>query len=112
MLWRAWKRPGHGHAEGPYVGVIAGLIPCPLTLFVMIYALARGIPEAGLVFALAMMLGITVTLGAVAGLAVFARQTLARLIARRGRSLTRASRVLEGLAGILLVLIGLRELLA
>ena len=49
------------------VGVIAGLTPCPLTLFAMFFALARGVPEAGLTFAFSMMLGLGLTLMAVAG---------------------------------------------
>jgi nickel/cobalt exporter len=48
------------------VGVIAGLVPCPLTLFAIFFALSRGVPEAGLTFAVAMMLGVGLTLGAVA----------------------------------------------
>ncbi|WP_425459635.1 hypothetical protein [Hankyongella ginsenosidimutans] len=35
---------------------MAGLIPCPLTLFVMTFALSRGVPEAGVAFAGVMML--------------------------------------------------------
>ena len=112
MVWRAWRHPVHGHAEGPAVGVIAGLIPCPLTLFVMTYAMVREIPEAGLVFALAMMLGILTTLGGVAALSVLAREALSRLIESRGKSLARASRLFEGLAGVILIAIGLRELLS
>ena len=41
----------HSHHEGAAFGVVAGLIPCPLTLFVMTFASARGVPEAGLAFA-------------------------------------------------------------
>src|SRR5215203_3555980 len=53
FLWRAWRGPLHEHREGVMVGVIAGLVPCPLTLFAMFLALSRGVPEAGLTFALA-----------------------------------------------------------
>ncbi len=42
----------HGHHEDAAFGVVAGLIPCPLTLFVMTFSSARGAPEAGLAFAL------------------------------------------------------------
>ena len=61
LLIRALRGPGgHAHEErnGVMVGVIAGLVPCPLTLFAMILALGRGVPEAGLTFALAMVLGV------------------------------------------------------
>ena len=67
LLFRAVRRQSHLHGEGLMVGVIAGLIPCPLTLFAMFLALSRGVPEAGLpTFAAAMMFGVAFTLGAVA----------------------------------------------
>lgn len=47
MLWQA-VRGTHRHAAdgNPAFGVMAGLIPCPLTLFVMTFALSRGVPIA------------------------------------------------------------------
>lgn len=56
MLVRAWRGARHQHREGLMVEAVAGLVPCPLTLFAMFYAMARGVPEAGLAFALAMMI--------------------------------------------------------
>jgi ABC-type nickel/cobalt efflux system permease component RcnA len=53
--------------------IMAGLIPCPLTLFAMFLALARGVPEAGLTFALSMMTGVGLTLAAVAALVILGR---------------------------------------
>ena len=93
------------------VGVVAGLIPCPLTLFTMFFALSRGVPEAGLTFALAMMLGVGLTLGLVALLSVVARDRLMTLGALHGVSLERLGRSLDGFAGVVLVVIGVRELL-
>src|SRR5438477_2468489 len=66
FLIRAFRGRVHEHREGVMVGVIAGLVPCPLTLFAMFFAISRGVPEAGLIFAAAMMGGIALTLGAVA----------------------------------------------
>ena len=112
-LWfivRAFRGQTHGHHEGLMVGVVAGLIPCPLTLFAMFLALARGVPEAGLTFALSMFLGVGLTLAVVAGLVVLARTWLVTVVASRGASLERLSRVLEGITGATLVAIGIREL--
>ena len=92
------------------VGVVAGLVPCPLTLFARVAALGRGVPEAGLAFALAMMAGVGRTLGAVAALTVVARDRVVALMARHGASLDRLGRGLDGTSGALLMLIGLREL--
>lgn len=39
-----WRRP-HVHGEGVAVSLAAGLVPCPRTLFVMFFALSRGVLE-------------------------------------------------------------------
>ena len=111
LMARAWRGRSHAHGEGVLVGVVAGLVPCPLTLFAMFLALARGVPEAGLTFALAMMLGVGLTLSAVAVLTVGARNTVMRLTAKHGISFDRAARIMDGVSGALLLVIGLRELL-
>jgi ABC-type nickel/cobalt efflux system permease component RcnA len=90
------------------VGVVAGLVPCPLTLFAMVVALGRGVPEAGLTFAAAMMVGVGLTLAAVA---ILARDWVVAVTTRHGASLEWLSRSLDGLAGTLLLIIGVYELL-
>ena len=110
VLRAVWGR-AHAHGEGLAVGFVAGLVPCPLTLFAMFYALGRGVPEAGLVFALAMMLGVLSTLAVVALASAFAREALVALTARHGSSAERILRWLDGLSGLLLVVIGIRALL-
>ncbi len=93
------------------MSVVAGLVPCPLTLFVMFFALTRGIPEAGLAFAVAMLLGVGFTLALVALLAILARNWLSDNLAHHGASMHRASRVLDVLSGGALMLIAAHELL-
>jgi ABC-type nickel/cobalt efflux system permease component RcnA len=110
LLLRAMRRRPHLHHEGVMVGVMAGLIPCPLTLFVMLYALARGVTAAGLAFAAAVLAGIAITLGAVALAAVLARDGLLRLLARHGTSIEKLARALDAVSGALLLLIGVGEL--
>ena len=109
LLIRALRGRAHHHdgREGVMVGVVAGLVPCPLTLFAMVLALGRGVPEAGLIFALAMVLGVGLTLAAVAVLAVFARSWVVAVSARRGASVVQLSRVLDGVADTLLLAAGL-----
>jgi nickel/cobalt exporter len=113
LLSRAIRGRPHRHGEGTgiMVGVVAGLIPCPLTLFAMFLALARGVPEAGLTFAVSMMLGVGLTLTVVAILVITARARFAALVAGHGGSIERLSRLLEGMTGAILLLIGTRELL-
>lgn len=100
----------HPPQEGVAVGFIAGLVPCPLTLFVMVLALSRGVPAAGLTFAASMFLGIALTLAAVATLAILGRNAAVQAMTRYGTSIAAVGRALDGLAGLLLVLLGLREL--
>jgi nickel/cobalt transporter (NicO) family protein len=109
FLVRAFQGQTHQHREGVMVGIIAGLIPCPLTLFAMFLALARGVPEAGLTFALSMFVGVGLTLAAVAALVVMARSWFVHMVANHGSSIERLSRWLEGLTGAMLVGIGIKE---
>jgi ABC-type nickel/cobalt efflux system permease component RcnA len=60
----------------------AGLIPCPLTLFVMTFAGARGVTLAGIGFAAMMLVGVGLVLSAVALAASLAGRSVARLAAR------------------------------
>lgn len=106
---RAARGRVHQHREGIAVGIIAGLVPCPLTLFVMFFALARGVPEAGLTFAVAMMAGIALTLSGVALLTVLARDWMVAFADRRGASIDKIARVLEGATGAVLIAIGVRS---
>jgi ABC-type nickel/cobalt efflux system permease component RcnA len=114
-LWfvvRALRGPAqHPPREGVAVGVIAGLVPCPLTLFVMVTALSRGVPAAGIAFAASMFLGIALTLGAVAALAVSGRHVLEHVMTRHGVALATIGRIMDGCGGLLLVLFGMLELL-
>lgn len=112
MIVRAIRFPAHRHAEGPVVGVVAGLIPCPLTLFTMVLAMSRGVPEAGLVFAAAMMIGVALTLSGVAALSILAHRTFERIFVSHGVAMANAARGLELVAGTALILFAMRELFA
>ncbi len=110
LIVRAWRGRTRPHGEGMAVGFVAGLVPCPLTLFAMFFALSRGVPEAGLVFATAMMLGVLLTLGIVALLTVFLRDRLVNFMSQHGVAMQRRMRLLDGAAGVLLIMLSLREL--
>jgi ABC-type nickel/cobalt efflux system permease component RcnA len=96
--------------EGVAVGFVAGLIPCPLTLFVMVLALSRGVPAAGLTFAGSMFIGIALTLGLVAAASVLGRDLAVQAMARHGASIAAVGRWLDGIAGVLLIVLGAWEL--
>jgi nickel/cobalt exporter len=113
MLWSAFFRPVHTHGEGEglAVGMMAGLIPCPLTLFVMSFAMSRGVPIAGLLFAVVMMFGVMVTLSATALAVIAFRQQVTRLLIEKPRLIAGLSKGIEAVAGLILAAIAIREIL-
>jgi ABC-type nickel/cobalt efflux system permease component RcnA len=103
MLWQAFRGTGYSHGrEGSLVGFMAGLIPCPLTLFVMTFAISRGVPQAGVAFAAVMMIGVLLVLSAVALAAVLFRRQLLRLLAARLRVVEAVTRTIQVTAGLIL----------
>ncbi|MER9364968.1 hypothetical protein NKI66_03125 [Mesorhizobium sp. M0518] len=101
-LWMLWRALSHGHHhkhEGEAVGVMAGLIPCPLTLFVMTFAIARGVPAAGILFAGPMMIGVPITLSAVGILSILLRERLVWFVEGRSHLF---EAITQGVAGIVL----------
>ncbi len=106
MLWQAFRRTSHDHArEGALVGFLAGLIPCPLTLFVMTFAIGRNVPHAGIAFAAVMMIGVALVLSTVALAAVVFRQQLLRLMHNRPITIDVVTRVIQFIAGSFLLLV-------
>lgn len=106
LLWRA--TPYHAHAQdmrnGRALAFVTGLVPCPLTTFIMSYALARGLLGAGLAVTAAMATGMVVTIAAVAVIATLSRENLLTFFARTEGVRTWLGRILET-GGALLVLI-------
>lgn len=111
MMFRALRGRPHKHdqGEGLAFGFFAGLIPCPLTLFIMTYSITRGVPEAGIAFAFAMMIGICVVLSLLALMTVLFRQGVAHLVENRSHLLERLSRAIEMLVGLILIAVAIRE---
>lgn len=112
MLWSALFRPPHVYAEqeGVAVGLMAGLIPCPLTLFVMTFAMSRGVPETGILFAVVMMTGVALTLCTVALATIFFRTQIEKLLNTRPTLLNRTSKTVEAIAGVILVVVAIHEI--
>ena len=83
LLWRAVRSDRHSHHNGGRtLAFVTGMIPCPLTTFVMSYALARGMLAAGLTVTAAMAIGMIATIGGIALAAAFARDRFMGLLAR------------------------------
>ena len=69
----------------------------------------RGVPEAGLTFALSMMTGVGLTLAAVAALVIVGRDWFVGIMAGHGASMQRMARILEGVTGAVLITVCLNE---
>jgi nickel/cobalt transporter (NicO) family protein len=109
-LWLIWQGVrGHLHAtHGSWFGVAAGLAPCPLTLFVMTFAAARGVTLAGIGFAMMSMIGVALVLGTVA----LAASTFGRGMQSLAKNAAILSRGLLVATGIALVLAAAAALMA
>lgn len=107
MLWQGVRGTGQAHALGMATGFAAGLIPCPLTLFVMTFAISRGVPEAGVAFAVVMMAGVALVLGVVALAAVVFRRQLLLLLSARPTLVDRATRAIQIIAGLILAVVAI-----
>src|SRR6476619_743371 len=83
LLRRSTRHDHHTHEhDGRTLALMTGMIPCPLTTFIMSYALARGLLGAGLAVTAAMALGMIATIGGIALSAAFARDRFMGLLAR------------------------------
>jgi nickel/cobalt transporter (NicO) family protein len=105
LLWRTLRSDHHTHSqEGWSLAFVTGMIPCPLTTFIMSYALARGMLAAGLAVTVAMTVGMIATIGGIALAAAFARDRFMGLLNRTERWRHRVGMVLE-LGGSVMVLV-------
>jgi nickel/cobalt transporter (NicO) family protein len=97
LLWRSLARDHHGPTatDGRTLAFVTGMIPCPLTTFVMSYTLARGVLGAGLVVTAAMTIGMIATIGGIALAATFARGQFVELMSRTEPLRHRLGLVLE-----------------
>lgn len=109
LLWRALRGSRAAQAEnsGKTLAFVTGLIPCPLTTFIMSYALARGLLAAGLAVTAAMTLGMIATIAGVTLAATLSRGRLMRMLARTEAWRHRAGQMLEIAGSVMVLALGL-----
>ncbi|MFM9860694.1 sulfite exporter TauE/SafE family protein [Pseudoxanthobacter sp. M-2] len=108
LLWRALRPHAHrASGSGPVLAMAAGLVPCPLTTFIMTYAASRDEIAVGLILSAAFAAGMIVTVAAFPIAAILFRTRLLRLIERTGAVRHRLGRALEVLSAGAIVLLGL-----
>jgi ABC-type nickel/cobalt efflux system permease component RcnA len=108
LVWRSLRSAHHSHAtDGKTLAFVTGMIPCPLTTFIMSYALARGMLESGLAVTAAMTVGMIATIGGIALAAVLARDRFMGLLARSESWRHRVGRVLEVGGSVMVLAFGI-----
>lgn len=111
LLWTSLTHRHDAVPNGRSLALATGMIPCPLTTFVLSYALARNVLASGLLVTAAMAVGMIITIGGVALVAAFARDRLVGLLTRSEGWRHRAGMALEAGGAVLVVLLGLSTLL-
>src|SRR5262249_55673519 len=91
LLYRAWQAHEHVHAttDGKVLAFVTGLVPCPLTTFIMVYA------AAGLLVTAGMAVGMIATIAIFALGAVLLHDRFIGLMERTERYRHRIGRGLE-----------------
>jgi ABC-type nickel/cobalt efflux system permease component RcnA len=108
LLWRSLRSDRHADAkDGKTLAFVTGMIPCPLTTFIMSYALARGMLGAGLAVTAALTVGMIATIGGIALAAALARNQFMGLLARTEGWRHRAGTALEVGGSVMVLVFGL-----
>jgi nickel/cobalt exporter len=99
-------RPTSGHDGAHALTAGVGLLPCPLTISVLGFAWAQSSGAmVGLVLA-SLALGISLTIGTVAVLAIVVRGTMGAALATRLPQLEQGARVVQGVAAVAIIVLG------
>lgn len=95
-----------GSSYSPFwLGVLAGCVPCPVTIFVMTFSLTYGIPEAGIASVLGLSAGMFVLTSALGIIVVKGRESIlhsSNYIIKTEK----VSGILESTSLVLIILIG------
>ena len=112
LLWRAFRPHLHRHdGSAPLLAIVTGLIPCPLTTFIMTYAAAHGAIKWGLLLSALFAVGMTFTVALFPLTAVLARTRFLPLVARTDAIRNRVASAVEVCAAIAVIAIGALPLL-
>jgi ABC-type nickel/cobalt efflux system permease component RcnA len=96
LLWRSLSSEHRASSgSGKTLAFVTGMIPCPLTTFILSYALARGMLAAGLLVTAAMTAGMIVAIGGIALAAAVFRNRFVQLLSRTESVRHRLGQALE-----------------
>jgi nickel/cobalt transporter (NicO) family protein len=108
LLWRSLRPHKHVYAgDGRMLAFVTGLVPCPLTTFILTYAIAKHQLAAGFAAVGAMAIGVIATLVGFAIAAVYARGQFMDLLARSEGWRLRAGQAAEIAGACAVIVLGL-----
>jgi ABC-type nickel/cobalt efflux system permease component RcnA len=111
LLWRTLRPHAHACAgDGRVLAFVTGLVPCPLTTFILAYALAKHQLAVGFAAVAAMTVGLVATLVGFAVAAVLVRGRFMALMARTEGLRERIGRSLELVGACGVVVLGVAML--
>ena len=106
LLWRSLRPHEHPHTgDGKALAFFTGLVPCPLTTFILTYALAKHQLAVGFAAVGAMTVGLIATIVSFAVAAVVVRGRFMALMARSESLRLRIGRAFElaGASGVIIL---------
>jgi len=106
MLIQSLRPAGHPHS-GHALTAGVGLLPCPLTISVLGFAWVQSTAPMVALVLLSLTAGIATTIGAVALLVIVFRSSVGAAFADRLPRIETKARVLQGVAGAVIVAIAL-----
>ena len=111
-IWLVYNVVRHRHHDSPttdgrVLAFATGLVPCPLTTFIMVYAVSNGIIVAGLLLTAGMIVGMVTTIAIFAVAAVLLRERIVFLMERTARTRERFGRALELISAVVIIGLGL-----
>lgn len=107
LLLRALRHRHSPAGDSKALAFFTGLVPCPLTTFIMVYASARGLVWAGLAITGAMAAGMVVTILLFVLAAMLLRGQALGFLARTERARERLGRILEAGGALAVMAFGL-----
>jgi len=106
-------RPAEDRHRGPLATALAvGMIPCPGVVLVMLFSLSMNMPGLGLLLGFSMTTGMALTISAIVGLAVLGRHLTLESVRNREKLSHIIEPLLETLAALMVMLLGLTFLIA
>jgi nickel/cobalt exporter len=111
LLWRTARPHERNHAgDGKMLAFVTGLAPCPLTTFILTYAIAKHQLAVGIASVGAMAIGVIVTIAGFAVAAVFARGRFMGLLSRTETLRLRVGRAFELASACAVIVLGIAML--